>query len=264
MRYIIDLTIVFLPGERTLSLQNDAEQQVLLSNQGCRLLKEMVTSNHETLSRDELLRRVWGDYGFTQSNNSLNVAISEIRKALEVLGRDPQLITTVPKLGFCFRGIVQPETLDSPEQQSANNVISASISHRKNKTINVSKILTVLIAVIFISVIIFLTEGITKFHAAPINQKEENYTFLYDINHCKVFALGTLEVDNHQALVTMSKKDIAKEKIDCNLGRKDIFYTKIRETNTLTQITLIGICSRDKNGNYSNCLTIKNFYGAAQ
>ncbi|MDE9437870.1 helix-turn-helix domain-containing protein [Xenorhabdus bovienii] len=68
----------------------------------------MLTNSNETLHREDLLRRVWEDYGFTRSNNSLDVAVSEIRKSFKSLGRDPKIIITIPKVGFRFEGAVDP------------------------------------------------------------------------------------------------------------------------------------------------------------
>lgn len=47
-------------------------------------------------------KKVWEEYGFSGSSISLNVAVSEIRKAFKLLGRETAPIKTLAKVGFCF------------------------------------------------------------------------------------------------------------------------------------------------------------------
>ncbi|MDE9544853.1 helix-turn-helix domain-containing protein [Xenorhabdus bovienii] len=97
----------------------------------------MVTNSNETLHREDLLKRVWEDYGFTRSNNSLNVAVSEIRKSFESLGEDPKIIITIPKVGFRFEGVVEPIIKQSENNVFPINESEAQLKHPADKTISI-------------------------------------------------------------------------------------------------------------------------------
>lgn len=51
-------------------------------------------------------KKVWEEYGFSGSSISLNVAVSEIRKAFKLLGRETAPIKTTAKVGFCFTAMI--------------------------------------------------------------------------------------------------------------------------------------------------------------
>lgn len=103
MEYVINQMIIFSPAERALFIINERESFMPLSNPATRLLLELVTHHKEMLTRRHLMQRVWEDNGFVGSNNNLNGCISEIRKAFESLALDPQIIITIPKLGFILK-----------------------------------------------------------------------------------------------------------------------------------------------------------------
>lgn len=260
MKYIINLNVVFSPDDKTLSLLNDGNQAIQLSNQSARLLLEMVTNCQETLHREDLLKRVWEDYGFTRSNNSLNVAVSEIRQSLKTLGGDPQIIITIPKVGFRFSANVHPTITEEKEtnnekksKKETNMAIPDLIPEKKSKKILISIVI----------LIILLLTGATVIKIKPrqiVFRKSEGVVFLYEFNKCKVYSLDTRSMYNHQDLVAMAKHDIGKEDINCSTGQHEIYYTRNRANNNLFQETFIGICTIKDDGNYSHCKTIKNFF----
>jgi two-component system alkaline phosphatase synthesis response regulator PhoP len=55
----------------------------------------------ETLSREVLLREVWG-YDATPSTRTVDVHVAWLRQKLEKDPKDPQLIRTVVGLGYRF------------------------------------------------------------------------------------------------------------------------------------------------------------------
>jgi two-component system alkaline phosphatase synthesis response regulator PhoP len=56
-----------------------------------------------TLSREELLREVWG-YDVTPSSRTVDVHVAWLRQKLEKDPRNPQFILTVVGLGYKFAG----------------------------------------------------------------------------------------------------------------------------------------------------------------
>ncbi|WP_431225008.1 winged helix-turn-helix domain-containing protein [Serratia sp. L9] len=129
MNYIINLTITFDPENRALVLENDIQQSVELSKPATRLLSELINNNRVNLNRDDILKSVWEDYGFSPSNASLNNHISELRKALTSLGMNKNIIFTVPRVGFRMDAeihpIPSPTTAIKEQNQATEKVATA-------------------------------------------------------------------------------------------------------------------------------------------
>lgn len=75
--------------------------QVTLSAREFQLLRYLVEHRGKTLSRDEILRDVWG-YSKTTLTRTVDVHIASLRNKLEVDSKRPRMIVTVPGLGYKF------------------------------------------------------------------------------------------------------------------------------------------------------------------
>ncbi|MGM7743331.1 winged helix-turn-helix domain-containing protein [Yersinia enterocolitica] len=131
MKYILNFTLVFTPEQRSLVLVNNDEVEIILSAPASRLLVELIKHMGVTLSRDELLKNVWEDYGYIGSNSNLNSYISEIRKAFINLGCDSQMIVTVPKVGMRFSANIETVLL----QENATALVTDSAGHQESPKI---------------------------------------------------------------------------------------------------------------------------------
>jgi two-component system alkaline phosphatase synthesis response regulator PhoP len=78
-------------------------QVINLSAREFRLLRYFVEHRGATLSRDELLREVWG-YDALPSTRTVDVHVAWLRQKIEVDTKNPQLIVTVVGLGYKFAG----------------------------------------------------------------------------------------------------------------------------------------------------------------
>jgi two-component system, OmpR family, alkaline phosphatase synthesis response regulator PhoP len=78
-------------------------QIVSLSAKEFQLLRYFVEHPGATLSRDELLREVWG-YGAMPSTRTVDVHVAWLRQKIEADPKNPQLILTVVGLGYKFAG----------------------------------------------------------------------------------------------------------------------------------------------------------------
>ncbi|ANS41619.1 transcriptional regulator [Serratia inhibens] len=107
MKYLINLSIIFDVDKKCLSFYDDEKIFIDLTNPAARLLIELIKNNGSEITRDNLLTRVWTDYGFADSNASLNNCISELRKAFSALGMAKKVILTIPKVGFMMDAEVQ-------------------------------------------------------------------------------------------------------------------------------------------------------------
>jgi two-component system, OmpR family, alkaline phosphatase synthesis response regulator PhoP len=67
------------------------------------LLRYFVEHRGATLSREELLREVWG-YDVTPSSRTVDVHVAWLRQKIEKDPRNPQFILTVVGLGYKFAG----------------------------------------------------------------------------------------------------------------------------------------------------------------
>jgi two-component system alkaline phosphatase synthesis response regulator PhoP len=76
---------------------------IAVSAKEFQLLRYFVEHRGTTLSRDELLREVWG-YEVTPSSRTVDVHVAWLRQKLEKDPRNPQFILTVVGLGYKFAG----------------------------------------------------------------------------------------------------------------------------------------------------------------
>ncbi|WP_252181431.1 winged helix-turn-helix domain-containing protein [Citrobacter sp. wls620] len=102
MFFICNNSLLFDPEAHAISLVGQPESVLTLSAPAVRLLQEFIKHRGRDLSREELIARVWEEFGFTPSGNNLNKAVSELRKSFQSLGEGHELIVTVPRYGFRF------------------------------------------------------------------------------------------------------------------------------------------------------------------
>jgi DNA-binding response OmpR family regulator len=74
---------------------------VYLTNREFHLLRHFIERAGSTVSRDELLRSVWG-YDSGAFTRTLDVHVHHLRQKLEQDAKRPELILTVPGLGYKF------------------------------------------------------------------------------------------------------------------------------------------------------------------
>ncbi len=87
---------------RSTSVWRDGKQ-VALSAREFQLLRYFVEHRGDTISRDELLKNVWG-YEATMATRTVDVHVAWLRQKLEENPRQPRLILTLQGLGYKFAG----------------------------------------------------------------------------------------------------------------------------------------------------------------
>jgi DNA-binding response OmpR family regulator len=70
------------------------------------LLAYFMTHPDEVMSRERLLEAVWG-WSYQSSTRSVDTRVAELRRVLEAESGSPELITTVPGLGYRFSARVE-------------------------------------------------------------------------------------------------------------------------------------------------------------
>ena len=77
-------------------------QRVYLTAREFELLRYFVEHQGTTLSRDELLREVWGHETGTFTR-TVDVHVASLRQKLENVPKKPEMIVTIPGLGYKFQ-----------------------------------------------------------------------------------------------------------------------------------------------------------------
>jgi len=80
--------------------------EVLLTPRATVLLAYLMTHPDEVMSRERLLEAVWG-WSFPAGIRSVDTRVAELRRVLEENSASPELITTVPGLGYRFSATVE-------------------------------------------------------------------------------------------------------------------------------------------------------------
>ena len=82
------------------------DREVALTPRATVLLAYLMTHPDEVMSRERLLEAVWG-WSYQSSTRSVDTRVAELRRALETDSGSPELITTVPGLGYRFSARVE-------------------------------------------------------------------------------------------------------------------------------------------------------------
>jgi len=78
-------------------------EEITLSAKEFQLLRYFIEHRGDTLSRDQLLQKVWG-YSSTPSTRTVDVHIAWLRQKLEDDSKNPKWILTVHGMGYKFSG----------------------------------------------------------------------------------------------------------------------------------------------------------------
>ncbi|MBC3211570.1 winged helix-turn-helix domain-containing protein [Serratia fonticola] len=260
MIYIINTMIVFDPVTRSLALKNDAQLSVELSKPATRLLSELIEHNQLTLIREDLIKSVWEDYGFSPSKGNLSNSISELRKAFISLGLHKEIIITVPRTGFKMEAEIHP-VVKSVEKKSAvmiENVepepfvpppFARMFSLPAKLTDKVVKLkgrllITVVIFIVMIAGIVFL-----------MFPKSQPIRLVTTIGMCNIYGLNN---DKPPSDFTINvKKMIESEGVDCINESAGIYYADSRPSNRLLKVRFMAVCRNNDTSRYQHCTTYK-------
>jgi DNA-binding winged helix-turn-helix (wHTH) protein/TolB-like protein len=97
---------------------------VHLQSQPAQVLACLVERAGETVSREELRKRIWGTETFVDFDRGLNFCIAQVRSALDDDPVGPRFIRTLPKRGYQFLAPV--ERIDAPVNSSAGPSFSSA------------------------------------------------------------------------------------------------------------------------------------------
>jgi DNA-binding winged helix-turn-helix (wHTH) protein len=266
MKYIIDLVVIYIPSDRALILHNNPQNTVVLSTPANRLLMELIRNRGEVVTRDELLERVWEDYGFTGSNSNLNSYISEIRKSISSLDDKLNIITTVPKVGFRLEAniessidttkeeaVIPPVQVASEAKISGKEMAESMSPAEKKRPYKMFMALSSLLALVAAFSTYWMLH--TRNDSIHLSQMEPNYIF--SDGKCQVYSLNVKNSKIEELIKKRARGYIEEGKLDCTASKKDIYY-KINPTNV--NLNFIGICTAPQKTQDEHCISILRPY----
>jgi DNA-binding winged helix-turn-helix (wHTH) protein len=262
MKYIINTIIVFDPVTRDLVLKNDPQLSVELSKPASRLLCEFIEYNNVTLVREDIIKSVWEDYGFTPSKGNLSNSISELRKAFESLGLNKEIIITVPRTGFKMEADIHPVIKDEeatservtevikpastvPPPLTSTDVLSRIIKPVDRRIAQNSR--PFIAGSVFITMIVGLI-----FFMWP---KSEQIRLITTIGMCNIFGLNNTKPSSDFTINV--NKMIEAEGVNCINESADIYYADPRPGNSLLKIRFMAVCRDNGTSKYQNCTNYK-------
>lgn len=262
MKYIINKIIVFDLTARVLMLKNDPQLAVELSKPASRLLSEFIECNNVTLIREDIIKRVWENYGFTPSKGNLNNGISELRKAFDSLGLNGEIIITVPRTGFRMEADIHPvlrfeEATSERETEAMKPVPSALPSFSRTRLLSRirkldDRVTTDKNHVLIVSSIFITMVAAMFFFTWP---KSEPIRLVTTIGTCNIFGLNNAELSS-DFTIDLSKM-IESEGVNCINDSADIYYTNSMPGNNTLKVRFMAVCRGKGVNRYERCINYK-------
>ena len=249
MFFICNNSLLFDPEAHAIILVGQPESVLTLSAPAVRLLQEFIKHKGCDLSREELITRVWEEFGFTPSGNNLNKAVSELRKSFQSLGEGHEFIVTVPRYGFRFEAdvIFQPgENIPAadPQPSSAPQEVKPQRASGKKWVIVAVLIVAALVTSFYFS----RPQGIiVPAKLKPLKEK---------IARCSLWI-----INDHGRPLVLSKlaERLEANSVACEREEYDIYYFSARFSISDADEVFIGACPASKT---SLCKTIRYKSGA--
>jgi TolB-like protein/DNA-binding winged helix-turn-helix (wHTH) protein/Tfp pilus assembly protein PilF len=100
--------------------------RIKLQEQPCQILASLLERRGETVTREELQRRLWPSDTFVDFDHSLNTAVMRLREALNDSSENSRFIETLPRRGYRF--------IAPLEEMSAPAADTTSVESREEKS----------------------------------------------------------------------------------------------------------------------------------
>lgn len=257
MKYLIDYTMLYEVDTGTILLEGVEETAVRLSNQAARLLHVLILNNGKLLERDELIKRVWEDHGFSGSSVSLNVAVSEIRKAFRMLEHDPSLITTVRGKGFSLSAHIQHHTVRPKKEAAADSqsVYEQTPSNWLRK--NVRNIILILLMIILSAVV---SSIVTQWMSRNTLPQDPTLSYAGHFHQCAIYVMNKNSGADLDHSLEEAARGLINNKINCLQRAADVYLSTFHQINL--QNSFMGVCFlQDSHSGYRSCISYRSLTG---
>lgn len=242
MFFICNNSLLFDPDAQEISLVGQPESVLSLSASAARLLQEFIRHKGRNLSREELITRVWEDFGFTPSGNNLNKTVSELRKSFQSLGESHEVIVTIHRYGFRFDADAIPVQKERAIKPKPHIQQSEKIQRYPwGKWLQVFAAL--LVAILGVIIIFRQQQDITiPAKLKPVGQK---------ISKCSIWL-----INDHGRPTMLSKlaELLEKHNVACQREEYKIYYFSARFPLSAADEVFIGACPKNKS---SLCKSIR-------
>ncbi|ECG4848276.1 hypothetical protein E0V38_23820, partial [Salmonella enterica subsp. enterica serovar Newport] len=150
MEYKINKVINFRVDDGKIWNSLSPDKSVRLSIIPAKILSYLLENSKTIVKRNDLLDDIWNKNGLQASNNSLSQNISMLRKILQDMGADSDIIVTIPKVGLRIHesAIVEIEQGSSSTSDTAKNkpAPASLLVANKNKIRDVSIVVLIIIS----------------------------------------------------------------------------------------------------------------------
>ncbi|HDS9457971.1 TPA: winged helix-turn-helix domain-containing protein [Enterobacter asburiae] len=248
MFFICNNSLLFDPEAHAISLVGQPETVLTLSAPAVRLLQEFIKHKGRDLSREELIARVWEEFGFTPSGNNLNKAVSELRKSFQSLGEGHEFIVTVPRYGFRF----EADVIFQPGENKSTAPHPSSVPHEvKPRRASMKK--WAIVAVLIVAALgatLYFSRQQEIFVPAKLKPVKDK------IARCSIWIIN----DHGRPLVlsTLAER-LEASNVACEREEYDIYYFSARFSLSAADEVFIGACPVSQS---SLCKTIRYKSGA--
>ncbi|MFC0228310.1 winged helix-turn-helix domain-containing protein [Serratia aquatilis] len=268
-KYIINYKVIFIPAENRLTPLEARGSEIILNAPVSRILLLLLQNAGEVVRQEELFKEVWEKHGQFVSANTLYQNVSLLRKGLNHTGLLTDIVRTVPKRGFIFKGEVQiyrdndkPSQPENNNNQSINTAINnepiakeihnQTIDHTESKVVNKNSADDIFIKkwkgiklVPLICFSFFLIASVLIW-----TKKEDKFISTHNkiasINQCAIYVdQGNLRASYEKYILFLEEKKVA-----CD-PTKFIYITKKIASNDV----LILLCNTEISGDV-NCSTL--------
>jgi DNA-binding winged helix-turn-helix (wHTH) protein len=246
MEYLINDCILFSPANKRLHSITDENVFVELSNTATRLLVKFIDSNSILLTREELFKNVWSDYGFTYSYSALSNHVSEIRKAFITLEHNLEVLTTVPRAGFKFDAkIDQPPQKNERENPQPHDAELTEGTKKSSifKQLKEKSALVLTISFFTFSALLLL---LTLLYVYFFNKGNEVH-FIKTFKKCDIYQVAYSATLTDEKAINL----VQSNKIDCTHSRIDVFYSESDESSDEFGIKIVSSC-KEKDSTCTN------------
>lgn len=231
MKYIICDRILFVPDLNTLSLTDNCEKAVSISNPVRRLLELLIVRQGQNVAREEIFRKVWDDFGMVSSNNNLNHCISKLRRVLRGFDIEDDVIVTIPRLGFMLHKDVAVRIIDeNVVEPTGVTAVSATpdCAPRWRDPVRWQLFSRQVIFLLGAALLLLLGLFIVQLHLYPRTHAE---TYLGKIESCKVYLRNESLTENEPVMMQSMRRYLSQRPVSCEEGEYLLVYSQDLQMN---------------------------------
>jgi|GEM_PF-4637809 len=172
--YVIEQQIAFDTDVLAIARLDAPEMKIIISAAAARCMVALIDAGGEIVTRDQLMHVGWGASGQVVTENSLNQAITQLRKAFKEAQLPGDFILTLPRAGYKISRVfgvdLMPREVLVREEQAA--IISPPRRLLKKRKLSP---LMVMLLVIIASVLLFVTVHRSVIQQWSIKYHQVNY-----------------------------------------------------------------------------------------